>query len=219
MTAKQKSQFGTIEGTFVYAKVGQPDNKYQSTEKEWSIEIIVDEDTAEAWDEKFKKQSAKKIKASEFEQKYKIPCPIKDVKNVYGIKLKRQATKDGVPVDESFRPKVYVDDNNGVRTEIGQSRLIANGSYGKVSYYISNSDFGTFARLQNVLMKQEDFIEYKSSGKIQAGSEFDVPAPKSVVVEEAKDEVLKARPEKPVGKAKVTSEPAPEDDSSDSPPF
>ena len=214
MATKQKSQFGTIEGTFVYAKVGQPDNKYQSSDKEWSVEVIVDEDTAEAWDEQFKKQPAKKIKVSDFETKYRIPCPIQGVKNVYGIKLKRQATKDGIPVDESFRPKVFVDDAEGNRTEIGQSRLIANGSYGKVSYYISTSDFGTFARLQNVLMKEGDFIEYTSSGGGKAGDEF---GSKPTKVEAPREEVLNARPEKTANK--VASKPVPENEEDLEAPF
>lgn len=200
MATKEKSKLGVIEGTFVYAKVGQPDNKYQSTEKEWSIEVIVDEDTADAWSEQFKKQPAKKIKASEFESKYKIPLPahLKSEKNVYGIKLKRQATNDGVPVDDNFRPKVYVDDAEGNRTEIGQSRLIANGSFGKVSYYVSANDFGVFNRLQNVLMTEDNFIEYESKGASGGGSEFGEA--KAVKYEEPKESVLKARTEKPVKK-------------------
>ena len=213
--ATKQSQYGSVEGTFVYAKVGQPDTKYQSTEKEWSIEVIVDEDTADAWNEQFKKQPAKKIKASEFEAKYKIPVPseLKNEKNVFGIKLKRQATNDGVPVDEQFRPKVFVDDSEGTRTEIGQSRLIANGSFGKVSYYISTNDFGTFARLQNVLMEEDNFKEYESSGGNKAGDEF---GSKPVKVEAPRKEVLEARPEKaaPAKKAKAAHV---EDDSMDAP--
>jgi len=215
--ATKQSQYGSVEGTFVYAKVGQPDTKYQSTEKEWSIEVIVDEDTADAWDEQFKKQPAKKIKASEFEAKYKIPVPesLKGEKNVFGIKLKRQATNDGVAIDDQFRPKVFVDDSEGTRTEIGQSRLIANGSFGKVSYYISTNDFGTFARLQNVLMEGDNFKEYESSGGGKAGDEF---GSKPVKTEAPRKEVLEARPEKAAPKSKAKA--APVDDSeelSDSP--
>jgi hypothetical protein len=202
MAAKEKSKLGVIEGTLVYAKVGQPDNKYQSTEKEWSIEVIVSEEIADEWDEQFKKQPSKKIKASDFSAKYKIDLPehLKGEKSVYGIKLKRQATNDGEPVDESFRPKIYIDDADGNRTECGQSRLIANGSFGKVSYFISTNDFGTFSRLQNVLMKEEDFIEYesKSSG---GGSEFGEA--KSVKYEEPKESVMKTRAEKPAPKKVV----------------
>lgn len=213
MATKQKSTFGIIEGTLVYAKVGQPDTKYQSTDKEWSIEVIVDEDTAEKWDEQFQKQKAKKIKAVDFESKYKIPLPanLKGEKNVYGIKLKRQATNDGVPVDESFRPKVYIDDAEGNRTEIGQSRLLANGSFGKVSYYISSNDYGTFSRLQNVLMDEDKFVEYQSSGGGKAGDEF---GSKPVKVEAAREEVLNARPAKAAAKPKQEE---PEDTDSTSP--
>ena len=209
MATKAKNTFGIIEGTLVYAKVGQPDTKYQSTEKEWSVEVIVDEDTADKWDEQFKKQPAKKIKASEFEAKYKIPLPahLKGEKNVYGVKLKRQATNDGVPVEDNFRPKVYIDDAEGNRTEIGQSRLIANGSFGKVSYYISTNDFGTFSRLQNVLMDEDKFVEYESSGGGKAGDEF---GSKPVKVEAPREAVLKARPEKSAKKV-VEQEPEEED--------
>ena len=209
MATKAKNTFGIIEGTLVYAKVGQPDTKYQSTEKEWSVEVIVDEDTADKWDEQFKKQPAKKIKASEFEAKYKIPLPahLKGEKNVYGVKLKRQATNDGVPVEDNFRPKVYIDDAEGNRTEIGQSRHIANGSFGKVSYYISTNDFGTFSRLQNVLMDEDKFVEYESSGGGKAGDEF---GSKPVKVEAPREAVLKARPEKSAKKV-VEQEPEEED--------
>ncbi len=202
MATKAKNTFGIVEGTLVYAKVGQPDTKYQSTEKEWSVEVIVDEDTAEAWDEQFVKQKSKKIKASDFESKYRIACPIAGAKNVYGIKLKRQATNDGVPVDESFRPKVYIDDTEGGRTEVGQSRLLANGCFGKVSYYISTNDFGTFARLQNVLMDEDKFIEYESKAG-QGGAEF---GSKPVKVEEARESTMKSRPEKAAPVAKQEAE-------------
>lgn len=172
MATKQKSTFGIIEGTIVYAKVNVPDTKYQSTEKEWSVEVIVDEDTAEKWDEQFKKQPSKKIKVADFETKYRIPCPIEGVKNVYSVKLKRAATKDGVAVDPDFKPKVFIDDAEGNRTEVSESRLCANGSFGKVSYYVSSNDFGTFSRLQNLLFEEDKFIEYQSSGGGGSGSEF-----------------------------------------------
>ena len=215
--ATKQTQYGFVEGTFVYAKVGQPDTKYQSTEKEWSIEVIVDEDTADEWNEKFKKQPAKKIKASDFEAKYKIelPAALKNEKNVFGIKLKRQATNDGVPVEDNFRPKVYVDMNDGERVEIGQSRLIANGSFGKVSYYISTNDFGTFSRLQDVLMEEDNFKEYESSGGNKA---LDVFGAKPVKAEAPRKEVLEARPEKAAAK-KAKAATVEDSDDSDSAPF
>ncbi len=128
--------------------------------------------------------------------------------------MKRQATNDGVPVDEGFRPKVFVDDADGERTEIGQSRKVANGSYGKVSYYISTNTFGTFSRLQNVLMDEKDFIEYEGGGS--AGDEF---GSKPVKVEAPKESTMNARPEKPKKAApkKVEEEVGDSSDSDESP--
>lgn len=193
---KAKAQFGVVEGTLVYAKVAQPDTQYQSTDMEWSIEIIVDEDQAELWDDRFKKQPSKKIKVADFEARYKIPCPIEGVKNVYSIKLKRDATKDGVPVDENFAPKVFLDDEDGERTDISKSRLIANGSFGKVSYYISENSYGTFARLQNVLMDTNGFKEYVRTGgdRVAPGGEFGSSKP--VKVEAPREEATNSRPVK-----------------------
>lgn len=211
MATAPKAQYGVLEGTLVYAKIAQPDTKYQSEDKEWSIEIIVDEDTAEAHDEKFKKQPSKKLKAADFEARYKIPCPIAGVKNVYSIKLKRDATKDGEPVDAKFAPKVFLEDEDG-RTDITLSRLIANGSYGKVSYYISENGFGTFARLQNVLMDTEGFKEYVRSGGGAPGDEFGGSG-KPVKVEAPKESATNSRP------AKVAKAPVQEEEDTESSPF
>lgn len=194
--ATNKAQFGVLEGTLVYAKIAQPDNAYQSDEKEWSIEVIVDEDTAEAWDEQFKKQPSKKIKAADFEAKYRIPCPIEGVKNVYGIKLKRKATNDGVPVDDHFKPKVFLDMADGERVDISESRLLANGSFGKVSYYISENTYGRFSRLQNVLLDEAGFKEYVPAGGASSAPGGEFGSVKPVKVEPAREEATKARPAK-----------------------
>lgn len=218
MATKKESKFGVIEGVLVYAKIAQPDYRYQSTDREYSVGVLVDEDTADEWDNTFKKQPAKKIRVGDFENKYKFECPF-DGKFVYEIRLKREATRDGV--DVGFRPNVFLDENNGDRADITESRLIANGTKGKVSYYISTNDFGTFARLNNILIQEDDFIEYESSGK-GAGSEFGESKP--VKKEPAKESVTKARPEKdaeeapkakPVKPAKA-SKPV-DDDLSDAP--
>ncbi len=171
--ADKKQAFGVVEGTLVYAKIAESSPKYQSKDTEYTISVIVDEDAADEWDAVFTKQTAKKIKATEFEGKYKIPLPdaLKGEKNVYEIKLKKDCTKDGELFYPEHRPKVFVDYDNGDRVEITESRLIANGSVGKVSYRISTNDFGTFAKLNNVLMTEDGFKEYVSTGG-QAGSEF-----------------------------------------------
>lgn len=200
--ADNKQTFGVVEGVLVYAKVAEPSLKYQSKDTEYTVSVIVDEDFADEWDAKFKKQPAKKVKAAEFEAKYKMELPeeFKGSKNVFEIKLKKDATKDGEPFYPEHRPKVFLDDAEGNRTDITESRLIANGSRGKVSYRISTNDFGTFAKLNNVLIQEADFKEYVSTSG-GAGSEFGDSKP--VKVEAAKESVTKARANKDSDKHKA----------------
>ena len=62
----------TIEGTLVFITIQTPQAKYQSTEKEFKAGVVVDEDTADAWNERFPKQQAKVVKTSDFKDTYKI---------------------------------------------------------------------------------------------------------------------------------------------------
>jgi hypothetical protein len=189
MATKNKSEIGILNGVFAFAKIARPDFKYQSKDTEYSVQIIVDEDEADEWDEKFKKQPAKKIKVADFESIYKFPCPIQGAKNVYAITLKRDAVVDGEEFFPETRPKVLLDTTEG-RVDITESRLIANGSKGKVSYRVSSNDYGTFARLQNILMNEEDFIEYESNYSA-AGAEFGEEKP--VTKEAPRKEITEAR--------------------------
>lgn len=195
MATEKKAQFGVVEGTLVYAKVAESTKKYQSNDEEYVISIIIDEDAADAWEAEFKKQAAKKVKASDFEEKYKIPLPeqFKGHKNVYELKLKKDAIKDGVPFYPEHRPKVFVDYDNGDRVEITESRLIANGSYGKVSYRISDNDFGRFAKLNNILMTEEGFKEYVPA---TGGAGFEFGETKEVKKEAPRKEATQARASK-----------------------
>ena len=213
--ADKKQTFGVVEGTLVYAKLAESTKKYQSNDEEYVISIIINEDQADAWEEEFKKQPAKKVKAADFEEKYKIPLPeqFKGEKNVYELKLKKDAIKDGVPFYPEHRPKVFVDYDNGDRIEITESRLMQNGCFGKVSYRISENDFGRFAKLNNVLMNEDGFKEYVSTGGGQAGSEFGDT--KEVKKEAPRKEATQARAAK-APKKEVEEDEA---DGSDSSPF
>ena len=51
---------------------------------------------------------------------------------------------------------------NGKAIQLPREVLVGNGSTGKVSYDVNENDYGTFAKLKNVLV--EDLKEYKKSG-------------------------------------------------------
>ena len=193
----EKQTMGVLEGVLVYAKIAEADKKYKSDDTEYSIGVIVaDEDVADEWDERFAKQPAKKIKVSQFEEKFKFEVPeeFKGEKNVYLITLKRAAVVNGEEKYPQYRPRVFLETEDE-RVDITESRLIANGSRGKVSYRISeNPQYGDIARLNNVLIPEETFIEYVPTAKA-AGDEFG-DAKKPVKKEAARKEATEARKSK-----------------------
>ena len=173
----QETQPQTISGVFAYAKIQEPAFKYQSTtEKEFSIDIIVDKATAKAFGKQFPKQKGKVVDNDEFEEIYKMPPPFSDQDEQFVLKLKRPAQyKDGKPLPESYWPKV-MQKKGGKAVQIPREVLVGNGSTGKVSYDVNENDYGTFAKLKNILV--EDLKEYKKTGGSGAddfGLELEVP--------------------------------------------
>ena len=159
----QETQPQTISGVFAYAKIQEPAFRYQSTtEKEFSIDIIVDKATAKAFGKQFPKQKGKQVDNDDFEEIYKMPPPYPEQDTQYILKLKRPAQyKDGKPLPESYWPKV-MQKKGGKAVQIPREVLVGNGSTGKVSYDVNENDYGTFAKLKNILV--EDLKEYKKAG-------------------------------------------------------
>ena len=159
----------TIEGTLVFVTVQTPQTKYQSDDKEYKVGIVVDEDTADSWNERFPKQTAKVVKTSDFKETYKIDPVFPNEKKQYVITIKKPASyKDGKELPEMYRPKVLLQDGK-TAIDVTKTTLPANGSKGKVSFEENSNDFGTFSRLKNVLVTE--MIEYKKGGG-NAADEF-----------------------------------------------
>ena len=228
----EKQTYGVLDNVVLcYAKLDVPTKKYESEDLVYEVDCIVDKPTAKAWNKSFTKQKAKEFEKDEFESKYKIDAPF-DGDEVYIIKMRKPATKDGVVFEEKFRPKVLLDMADGERVDITTSRKISNGSKAKVSYRITENKFGTFGLLNNVLMNEDGFIEYTSNGG-SAGTEFDgkgaskveptsanLARDKKAKIEkelnepEPPEEKKAAKPVKPTKPSKPV-----DDDDSDSAPF
>jgi len=216
-----EQQYGVLDNVVLaYAKLAEPTKKYQSEDLLYEVDCIVEKSVAKAWNKQFTKQKAKEYDKEDFEAKFKMDAPF-DGDEIYVIKMRKPASKDGEAYDEKYRPKVLLDTNDGERVEITTSRLISNGSKGKVSYRITSNDFGVFGQLNNILMQEDDFKEYVSNSGL-AGSEFGDAKP--VKAEAPKESATKARAnkeaakpaEKPVKKTKAAPV---DDDDSDSAPF
>jgi hypothetical protein len=158
-----------ISGVFAYAKVAEPANKYQSEEKEFSIDIIVDKATYKAFGKQFPKQKGKTVDNDDFKTIYKIDPPFPDQDEQCVLKLKKAAQyKDGAALAKQYWPKL-LQQVNGKAVPLAEGVLIANGSKGKVSYDITENTYGTFAKLKAVLV--ENLIKYEKAGG-DAASDF-----------------------------------------------
>jgi hypothetical protein len=169
---KQKGKI--VDAVFCYIKLQEGGLKYQSkTEREYTLDCIVDKATAKAFKKAFPKNSVKEIDTPEFEAKFKIapPFPKEDEQYVIKVKAKAQLSADAVsaglskgediPYEWTTRPKVFVPVDGGV-SDVTMDVLVANGSRGDVAFNITSNDFGTFPQLTGILVK--DLIEYQSEG-------------------------------------------------------
>lgn len=158
-----------LTGVLVYTCVKTPRNKYESEDKEWKTMVVVDEDTADIWNERHEKQTAKVVPNSKFEEKYKIE-PVFDGKKQYLIKVAKDVLlANGEPVPEQYRPRVFVKNNVGKLVNVTASKNVGNGSEGSVSIEIYENKYGCFARLKNI--KVDALVEYEDNYE-EAGSEF-----------------------------------------------
>ena len=214
-----------LTGTLVYVQVNKPVDCWDKEKgQEWKASVVVDEDTADAWNEMYPKQSTKVVKTSEFQGIFKVPAPYPDEKKQYIVTLRKntQLTKtfdvideetgepvigdDGKvkkrkefsPLPEMYHPKAYLQGEDG-REEITKTKLIANGSYGTVSVTSRSTPNGPVAQLRNILVTS--LVEYKGG---EAGSEFDDDVPTPV-------------PAKTTTKTKAAKPPVDESDNSDDP--
>lgn len=164
-----------LTGTLVYVQVQNPVDCYEKERgQEWKASIVVDEDTADAWNEEYNKQPALAVKTSEFKERYKIDPPFPDAKKQFVITL-RKNTKlgNGEPVPELYQPKVLMK-KNGQLVDVTKEVLVGNGSKGQISVDTWEMSRGKVARLKNILVTE--LIEYVkpegSGGAYSPGDEF-----------------------------------------------
>ena len=170
MTEKnEKTKIGFIEGVACYVKVHKPYTKYQSEDKEFTLDLVISKEQAKQWKKDFKKQPPKEFDNDDFKNTFKIDPPFEDQDEQFVIKLKVEAQyKDGAVKEKKFWPRVLVMED-GAAVDIADGILVGNGSNVKVSYNVRTNDYGSFAKLKNILVL--DLIEFEDGGGA-AGSEF-----------------------------------------------
>ena len=165
---------GSIEDVvFCYIKLQEGDTKYQSSEKEYSLDAVVDKATAKSFKKAFPKNGYKEIDTAEFKDKFKIEPPYPDAEEQFVIKFRvdvglksdveSQNLRKGDPVPYAWgtRPKLFVPVEGGVEDQT-MSVLAANGSKGTVAFNITSNTFGTFPKMTGIMVT--DLIAYEQSG-------------------------------------------------------
>lgn len=182
---------------FAFCKIQSPVEAINKANTELSVSVVMDEDTADAWNEANPNNLYKSLKNDAFVEKYKFEPPFKDQKKQFVVTVKKMFSKDGVELPVKFRSRVFqvIDGKN---VDVTFEKLVGNGSRGKLSYSTYTNSFGQFAQLDAILV--EDMIEYVSAAtdSPSAGSDFgdvvlaEAPVGQKAVVKQS-DAVIKPK--------------------------
>jgi hypothetical protein len=168
----------------LYTKIQQAGNKYQSDEKEYTVDCVLNKASAKQFKKAFPKNSCKEHNNADFLNIFKVsevPYPAQEEQYVVKFKceeaLKGSFTdrntgtqyEKGDPLPYSMRPKVFLPvegEPNSVR-DVTLTTQVGNGSKGHVSFKILSNQYGTFPQLQAI--KVEELVEYEGGS---GGSPF-----------------------------------------------
>lgn len=199
---------------FAYVKVQSPVKGLNEGDTEFSVDCIMSKADAKQWNKDYPKNKSKSFDNDEFLEKYKFDAvPFDDQDEQFVVKVKKAHSKQGVELPAKFRPRVFQKVEGDAPEDITFTKLVANGSKGKLSFSTFSNSFGTFVQLDAILV--ETLIEYQSAGGAAIGSEFgatklaDAPEKQKVVTKQGEKEPAK---ETPAEKPKKAPKPVPKDD-------
>lgn len=177
----KKDKKGNIENIILtdvylyYCNVRKPkaiydDRKlpYEKARKEYCVDIGINEEIADEWDEIFGKQPSKKHKNDKFRETYKLDdedaLPVPDATKQFTIKsVQRCEKKDGSEIHPKMIPRVFMTDpETNKLVDHSFTTNVGNGSVGNVLIRVNVNDFGAFAYLNKI--KVTDLVPYEDSG-------------------------------------------------------
>ena len=220
--------FTKVSGTIVYCQMAEPVKAFvkpgaPKKPDEWKCSLVLtDEDYVDELEAYGKSLdtllSIKKVKTSEFEEKYKCPVPEGASKNVWIFTLRKSVElgKTGKPVPDIYKPKVFEKIKNTM-VEITSTKLVGNGAKGTLSIdKFDRSAGGSSLFLKNLLVTS--MVEYvKQDSDYEAGSEFGDDSASDG--NGGSTRVPASAKTKDVPKVKAKAKPQDDEDDSDSLPF
>jgi hypothetical protein len=178
------SKFDKISGMLLYVNIHEPVKAFVKPNvppkpDEWKASVVITDedyvDELEAYGSELDTLlSIKKVKKTDFAEKYKVDPPDEAGKNLWVVTFRKSVElgKTGKPVPDLYKPKVFERIKNTL-VDITHSKLVGNGSMGTISVdRFDRSSGGSSLYLKNVLVT--DLIEYvKTESDYESGSEFE----------------------------------------------
>lgn len=159
---------------FMYVAVQNPKKKYQSEEREYSVNVVFDKATSTEITNLFPNKKMTPMDEDSFKDKYGMPAPFTGI--FYVMKLSQpELRKDGSPIPDFARPRVLLETKAGI-FDITEKKLVGNGSMGDVYYnYYTVPKFGKVLRLGNLVVKRLVEFEREDSGFMDTANIKELP--------------------------------------------
>lgn len=154
--------------TFGKLSIRFPENKYQSTEKIFRAECVVEKKDYKELKKMFKKGSFEEIDTESFAGRLKFEPPFPDDDEQYVTRFSAKTTyKDKKTGEEKLledgmelRPKIWKVLEDGNEEDVTKTKYINNGSKGWIIIAVSETSFGTMAYLKSVHLPENSIVEY-----------------------------------------------------------
>lgn len=149
---------------FYYTRIKEPTNKYNSADKEFKVDVVLDAASYKAFTKELPKKNFKLVENDEFREKYRAEPPFPEQPIQYVTKFNRdEVKKDGTPIAEEHKPKVYLEDQSGEVYDVTNRFDVGNGSMGDLFYFvIEHSEYGNHPKLSNIKVKK--LVQYEAGG-------------------------------------------------------
>lgn len=176
-----------------YVKIAEPGTKYQSTDKQYSVNALLKKEDVKEYLKIFSKARIQKLEADEFKEKFRTSAPY-EANMYYVVAIKADLNEFNAPGGK-FPVKVYEPVGGKVK-DITKEKLVGNGSVGDISIYINETkSFGTHPKLEGVLVKElVTFIGSGSSNpfgeEVEPSNPFGEEDPVSSVGDNEVDDIL-----------------------------
>jgi len=162
--------------SLAYVKFIRPEKKYESNEEEYTLCAVMDKATHKEWKKVFKKNKCKEVDTADFKKQYLFdaPYPEQDEQYIYKFRVDKTFGKGwtdkkngieyaaGSDVPVSWLPTILKPNPDGTNEDITFKTEIQNGSKADIALTTKSNDFGTFVKLNAVLVT--DLIEYEAAG-------------------------------------------------------